>query len=232
MSVWGQVSFENLSLNDPEQNQFCKGVVNLIYIVGTKNDTTLILKSANDGVLISKKGNTKFELSVNSIPSGSTIQLDLYQQGKYLLTESFDVKHIGDPIARLGILTDSLATIEQIVSNPKLSVVTPGCCYNSGFKITSFQLEVIRSGITKQFLKSIEVDTIHSENIETGELEITIEKKEPYTKSQTSGDKLTETQLRFIKTLSEGDKVIISQIMVVNPGSSIRQLKELIITIK
>ena len=126
----------NISLTDSTKNILFVGVDNRLLL---KNiSLTQGSLSIRNGVLVTKLAK-EFVARVNSDSTKAVITFT--KKNKVVFSKEFEIASIPDPVARLGYIPDSIASIGQILANPYL---TSGCnCYlNYPVYIISFKLSI------------------------------------------------------------------------------------------
>ena len=170
----------------------------MIKIVGsdyTKNSNLLI----SSGRLTSLDSN-KYLIIVQE--EAKPVILTFLKGANIVLSDTFHVKIVPIPIPRLANLKDTFGTVNQIVLNPFLTIVLPGCNLKNNFSIISFRTSLIK----------IEGETT--------------------TLGLVAGHVLPADQIEAIKLLRPGDKIMFDDIRVIGPDDRTRKLGSLIITIK
>ena len=202
LTVYAQVDIHNTRLTDPQLTMLYRGIENTIEVSGLDKDTTLKLTSATGEVLESKWNNDPNLFFVKA-GYADTDTLRLYQADSLVLTRTYEIKKIGNPISQLGDIADTTATIQQILENPKLIVVIPDCYYDHRYRVFYFRVT---------FLKA------------TGDTLRTFDR--------TNGNQLTKAQTKTISDLKTGDKIEFTEITATCPNCVNRRLSPLTIMIK
>jgi hypothetical protein len=128
--------------------------------------------------------------------------LQLYRNGKLVLTKIFYVIEGANIICRLGAITDSTATIEQIIANRRLRAFSPG---NADFRciVIDFEIHLIAAQLPdwKKMLKI-------------------------------QGTNLTSDANDRIRQLRPGDKITFASARIKCSGCRTRELPPFTLTIK
>ena len=137
-----QISIINRSLIDSTQNILYIGVDNILKISGKQYDPvkqhTVIM---GGGGTLQKKEKGVYTLRVEE--ETDNCQIWVTEKNKPVFKQNYRCRIIeGNPIARLGGVRDSFATIEQIVTSPSLIVEIPGTFYKQQCKVISFALSM------------------------------------------------------------------------------------------
>jgi len=192
-----QTNIQNISLTNPKLNILYIGVDNIIEVVGLETDTTIILISATGQIY---KWSDKFILR-HTFAKVDTLRA--FSSDKILTSKVYDIKVIGNPIARLGHVTDTTTTVQEILIDTKINVVIPDCYYDHRFSVLSFSVSVTNN-IGDQILKQ--------KNILNNQLPDKFNKK--------------------ISKLKSGDRIILSEITATCPDCALRRLNDVTLTIK
>lgn len=198
-----QIDLKNLKLTDSNLNILYRGIENRILVTGLEFDTTLKLISTNSQVHRSEinfNNKNYFYLSPSSLKDDT---LKLYKRNKLLLTKIYKVEIVGNPKIQFGNTSDTVLSVKQILSNPKLNVVIPNSYYKHQFVVWNFNLYYYNSN---------------------NELIYQIENLNNY--------KFSEFEKPFIEKLQSGDKMIFKRIIVTGPDCENRRLSDLTLTIK
>lgn len=143
ISSYGQIEIINQSLTDSSLNLLYIGVENYIEIKSQKKLKEVQLTIAGATGNLTKIGDEKFVVRVNSADSCT---LNILQSGKLLKKKLYQIKTIPDPIATLNGIKDTTISKSKFLVNPILSIVFPNCYYRSNLQIISFQATFIESG--------------------------------------------------------------------------------------
>ena len=238
ITIFAQINIKNHSSIKPDTNLLFVGINNKIETTGIVIDTTSIDIETNLRLTSSngKVSNQKWQKNIFwvSVHGQKTDTLRLYINNILTFTKIFDVRYIGNPIAKLGNITDTTVTVKEIISNPDITVRIPNCYYNHKMIVTSFDLFMVKSGDTIDlYQKHKLIDTyydIDPENGETKKRFAIVFKKN--TDKSTYGNKLTKKQQKRVKKLNTNDKLIIERIKVTCPNCVTRLLNPIILTIK
>lgn len=128
--------------------------------------------------------------------------LKLYQNNKLILTEIYEVRKIGEIVPRFGNLKDTIASVRQILRNTTLYAVIPECYIIPLFQIRSFNVTIWRAH---------------------GQILLPTESNR--------GPFLSPVQIRMIKELRKGDKIMFTRIELTCPDCTGRLIKPLTITV-
>jgi len=133
-----QIVISNLSLTDTTQNIFYIGVENIIHVTGKGYDPLKGKFAVSGGGCTSKNlGNGNYIYKCEIETDDCTLWYS--ENGKLVYKQNFRCRKIvTDPVARLAGVRDSLATVEEITSNPFLIVEMPNTLYKHGCRITAF----------------------------------------------------------------------------------------------
>ena len=133
-----QIVISNLSLTDTTQNIFYIGVENIIHVTGKGYDPLKGKFAVSGGGCTSKNlGNGNYIYKGEIETDDCTLWYS--ENGKLVYKQNFRCRKIvTDPVARLAGVRDSLATVEEITSNPFLIVEMPNTLYKHGCRITAF----------------------------------------------------------------------------------------------
>ena len=232
---YGQIEIKNFSLIYPDMNLLYVGIENHIEITGIKDTTNLTLTSVTGEVLKFKSHKSNEFLLKQQYTKADTLRL--YQAGKLILTKIYEVKSIGYPIAQLGKITDSIATVKEILAEPILCVVIPDCYYDHRFQIISFESLIIQNYDTINIVSVVEpgsIDTVWVTEPEPPyETKPVIETNhETRYDTITIGNKLLPHHINEIKKLKSGDTLVFHEIRAICPDCVTRKLNPIKITIK
>jgi hypothetical protein len=180
-----QIDIVSESVNHRDSNVLFIGVDNILILKGA-NGRPYVLTANNAEIL---KLDGKFLLRLYN--QNNTI-LKLYKNKKLVLTKTFRVEVVSRPKAQLGAITDTTASISEILANPFLQVVTPNSTYKHEYSVFDFALDVITS----------ENDTLW---------------KSAYMK----GNFITDQKLKIIRELHLNDQLHFHNIRVTCPGCRI-----------
>jgi hypothetical protein len=194
----GQLRIINPRLFNPDSAYLYIGVPNTLKITGAGKGSSMQLKG--DGVTI-QKGYVENEFTVLA-PSAGTSTIKIYKNGKCIHTKIYQVSRIPDPVVSLGKNTSRLLTVTEILADPSLYLVLPGCHLDARFSIISFSALFIRTG----------TDNVMSE--------------------ASDGNRMSAGQLNVVKTLVPGDKIIFDDIKVQGPDSRTRTVPAVTIVIR
>jgi hypothetical protein len=188
--VSAQVDIKNNKLTDPNIKILYIGIDNVIEVTGLTNFDKLELHSSTGQVTQNEWNKTPNTFLVTTGYSNFDT-LRLYQNKVLILSRIYEIKSINKPIPQLGNILDSVATIKQILKNPKLNIIIPECLFNPHFYATKFNLTLLNAN----------GDTLI-----------------PF--DRTEGSHLTKTQIRAIQKLRMGDKISFTRISITCPNCS------------
>ncbi len=231
LTVLSQVNIRNLKLIDPDMNMLYIGFDNKIEISGINVDTTVLLTSSSGEAKRLNWDTTKFIVRVRR-PGTDTLKL--YKDSILILQKIFQIKIIGNPVAYLGNISDTIVSTKEIISNPQVNAFISDCYYDHRYYVYAFELSVIKSGDTTDTHKKIKIfDTFYDIDPKTGETKKIFKLNlERVSNKSSSGNQLTKKQLKHIKRLKNGDKVIIHKIAAGCADCRTRRLQPIILTIK
>jgi len=141
-----QVNVINRSLSDSTKKIVYTGVENRLEITGLESFKTITI-TTNRGSL-AKSGKLRYNLRTTSEYS---FFITIIKDGLTVYYEKFNSEELSEPIARIGNLKDSIGTVDDILSNPVLSVEFPGSFYIDSCKVTEFEF---RDDVSDAPLKS------------------------------------------------------------------------------
>lgn len=129
-----QVNVINRSLTDSSKKIVYTGVDNRLEITGLESFKTITI-TTNRGSL-SKSGRLIYTLRTTSEYS---FFITVIKDGLTVYYEKFNSEELSEPIARIGNIKDTIGTVDDILSNPVLSVDFPGSLYRDTCKVTEFE---------------------------------------------------------------------------------------------
>lgn len=233
-SSFSQLDLINTSLTDPHKNILYLGIENVIQIIGLDHDDSLRIESSSSKVFRSDWRGEHYRIVMPVDRSLDTLLV--YGNNVLLLRKVFEVHRLSDPIAQLGNITRSSATVSEILQDPTLSVVIPDCFYDHTFRVLGFEVYVIQAFDTMQITRTYArgtIDTLYREDLDTGELTMdTLKRTEFETFFRTKNNTLVDYQIDRIKLMRVGDRLLIDNIKAGCADCSLRKLNPLIITIK
>jgi len=145
-----QVNVINRSLTDSTKKIVYTGVDNRLEITGLESFKTITI-TTNRGSL-AKSGKLIYNLRTTSEYS---FFITVIKDGLTVYYEKFNSEELSEPIARIGNIKDSIGTVDDILSNPVLSVDFPGSLYRDTCKITEFEF---RDDATDEPLRSTDIN--------------------------------------------------------------------------
>ncbi|MFN8289729.1 MAG: GldM family protein [Chitinophagaceae bacterium] len=147
-NINGQVQVINLSLTDSSLNYFYIGADNLLKVNWKGIDPLTATISVLDGAgRITKTDDTHFFVQVITVTD--SCRLEIRQKGgKLLFGRYYKCRVINPVIARPGNLSDSVVTVKEVLINPYITALSPGCFYDLRYQIVSFSTDIIHDGET------------------------------------------------------------------------------------
>ena len=182
--TFGQPIFINLSSKNTNNRKLYIGVENFIEVKGMNYAANKTKFSISHGDVSKVAGNKYLIMVRNEQPD----TLTYYENDNLKLVEVYQVKSIPNLIARLANIEDTFVTINEIISNPFLAAVLPGCDYKHSFQIFSFNAKIINS-------RTDAVTTFNTSN----------------------GAFLTKALIQSISSLKSNDKILFESIRVISP---------------
>ena len=206
----------------------------MIQIVGEEENDSIRVKSSSARISRSWRGSAFRTVYPSSSPWDT---LFLFANDVLILTKVFKSDVVPDPVAQLGNIKDSTATVSEILQNPALTVVLPDCFYDHSFYIFSFEARVIQNNDTIILLQSFEpgsIDTVFNIDSETGEITLKTRIRDTTeTIIETRGNTLVEHHIESIRSMAPGEKLFIENIKARCPDcASLRRLAPVVITIE
>lgn len=128
--------------------------------------------------------------------------LKVLYRGKSLLQWPLTIDTLPPPVARIGVYQDTVLSVQQILGQPFLGVVFPAANWKSGW-------------IVSEFMAQFE-DTENDQKI----------------KLPGTGNSLSEAQLKMIRKLKAGERIVFDTIYGYGPGGRRSKFPELRIYIK
>ena len=199
LTLLSQVDIENVSLIDPSLSILYIKVENDISLSGSVIDSNTRLTSAT-GRVFEYPHNEGFSVVPHYASTSDTLRL--YQANELILTKVYELRRLENPITQLGVISDTIASLQQVLENPNLNIVIPDCHYDHNFWVIGFTMTLVQAN----------GDTLKSF-------------------SGTSGNQLTDTQLGYIRDLRPGDKLAFTEITSRCPSSTPSILKPLTVSI-
>src|SRR5262249_43049625 len=136
-----QIKFINLSTIDPQTKEFYIGIENNIEISGINKNNNDELKADISTSRITNLGNNRYSILLWG--EEKPVVFTFTQVNKIVLIETFQARIIPDPIVRLSNISDSSASINQIILNPFLTVVFPNCSLKHNLSVIDFTTNLI-----------------------------------------------------------------------------------------
>jgi len=138
INVRGQVYIFNQNLTDISINIFYIGVDNRISILWLADYKIAI---SGGGGTIQKTGKDQYVVRVTT-PTDNC-EIIITNGTKNIFRQSYFVRTIGDPVATLSGIRDTIVSKNRILLNPFLTVVIPNCYYNHNRRVLSFSATFI-----------------------------------------------------------------------------------------
>jgi GldM C-terminal domain len=193
-----QLRLINPRLFNPDSAYLYVGIDNILQVAGYDNKGSLQIKTTKTLV---QRGRGENEFILRPVSRG-TDTVRLYKQGRCILTKVYQVNYIPGPIVSIGKNNSNyLLTVEEILTDPSLYIVLPGCHIDARFAVFSFDVIFVR----------VNTDTIMPQ--------------------RTEGNRMGAGLVNIIKTLAAGDKIIFDNIKVTGPDSHTRTILPVAITI-
>ena len=140
MTLHEKVKIINTSDQSFESNQLYLYLDNDLKIVGIGNLSGYTIKSsAHSHIDI-------FDSIITVIPDKVGLDsISVFKNKKLISTNIFTVRECDfHPMGYLSFVSDSLITVNQILSNPFLVISNPKCSYKFRFVVTNFRLNIIK----------------------------------------------------------------------------------------
>ncbi len=129
--------------------------------------------------------------------------IKVYSNNKLVSTNIYRVEKMSYPKTQLAFTEDTIITQHKILSNPVLSVINPNTLLNLNIRVIGFQCSIQKAN-GGQFIYS---DEVH-------------------------GNRLTNSILKLVQTLSTGDKLVFDDIKAIANENDLRKLPTFTITIR
>jgi hypothetical protein len=194
-----QVGLLNKSLTEPELDILYRGIENRIEVTGVDDMETLELRTLGGQTHRYSEATSAFLVKARST---SMDTLELFHAGVLMLSKTYETRIIEDPVARIGDITDTVATVEEILRDPTLHVFIPGSHYAHCFQVAYFELALF----------GIAGDTLHH-------------------CERSWGDTLGKPHIRQIRKLRKGERISVV-ITRGCPSCTLVRLRPLTITIE
>lgn len=194
----GQVNVVNLDLVDGAPNVFYQGFEHNVKVVGVDSSKFLGLGVSEGKVFPSRDWN-RFVVNMGS---AETTTLTIHCADIPDTNVVFTAGNWVDPVAWLGMLPDTVATVEEILEHPVLHAPMPGSYLKEYFHVMTFDLKLISA--------------------EGGDL---------FEFQRSFGNRLLPKQIREIKRLKSGDVLRFSCIATC-PSCALRKLPDLNIHVR
>jgi hypothetical protein len=190
-SILAQVNFWNHSLTDTSKNILYIGVDNYIRVNDEKLKNVELI--AQQGKVY--KSHTDFNEFLVSSKKVGLDTLRLLIDNNQIIEKVFTVESLGDLHCQLGNISDSIATVDEVLQNFSLNIFIPNSYYKFRATIRTFSIKLeYKNG------------------------------KSPKTFDENLGDTLTESVLIYIRKLNPGDIINFEDVVVVGPDSCPRTL--------
>ena len=177
-TVGAQIKTYQLSLKDSSIAEVYLAEHNRIRIEGAKSTDKIEFKEAD----VLRDSFNIFRV----IPLGlGRKTLIIYRNNREIFRKDFETKQLSRPKSRLGAIKDSSASINQIISFPRLLALFENCNYKDEHGwVTRFSLSVLKRN-----------DLVYQESID--------------------GDRLSKEGIEMIRQLRAGDRILIEDIVAV-----------------
>jgi GldM C-terminal domain len=144
ISTNAQVSIYNHNLTDTTQNFLYIGVENNI-IISSKgyNEATNLVMISGGGASISKQSANHYIIRASSVTDDCKIWVS-EKNGKTVVEKNYKVRLAPEPVAQLGTLRNTEATISQILTNPFITTSFPDCFLKCPYKVVSFRATFVQ----------------------------------------------------------------------------------------
>lgn len=129
-----QVNVINRSLTDSTMKIVYVGVENHLQITGLGSFQRITITTTRG--TLSKSGRLIYNLRTSA---PNNLFITVIKDGLIVYYEKFTSEELPEPVARIGNLKDSTGTVDDILSNPYLSVEFPGSFYKDSCKISEFE---------------------------------------------------------------------------------------------
>ena len=196
-----QVSVKNVDLIDGAPNVLYAGFNNWVQVVGLDSADFKDLKTNNGKVFRSNQEWSLFQISGTT---GDTATVTVRTNGHGKSRIGFSVRKLsGEVHVSLGALTDTIATVNEILSDPTLHVTLPETYLKEWFHMFEFSLDLTSpsGSVMARFEDS-------------------------------GGNTLTQRQLDQIKLLEPGDVLRFTRLIATCPQCALRSLGTMTIHIK
>lgn len=218
--VNAQIKIKNMSLDNPNLKELYKYINNVIRVTGLQEKADIKLVSSTMGEFKPLNTDSSFYDFNFVIKKNKFDTLRIYEGSKILLTKVYEVKEIKDPIARLGNISDTVASINEILNNPRLLVVFPNCNYKFKKQVTSFAFYIYRSNTllypdTSKIVTGIDSISYFNPITHLMELKVVTRLGKHSEKRFIYGNKLETEQIEIIKSLQKNDIIFIEDITAI-----------------
>ncbi len=200
LNLSAQIDLINVSLTDSSKSVIYIGVDNTIEVRGIPSDPNIKITASELRIEKSKWNENQYYCYASERGKD---EIKIYRNDTLIFTKLFTIDRINDPIVYFGDLTDTIATVKEVLRNPLLHVEIPNCYYDHGFRIFEFEVGF--------FIKSL------GDTVITG---------------RTNGFKLLKEHLKIIEQLEAGEKIIFSRMKATCNDCITRSFKPFSITIR
>lgn len=138
-----QVNIVNRSLTNDSLPILYAGMENQIEIVHYSPKSKSVV-TMSQGEISNLAPNPNKYIARSLVDSIAIITIR--EKNKTVFSRSFAVESIPDPVAMVGGITDSTATVQQVLISGMLRVNFPNCFLRHNFSISSFHLTIIDAG--------------------------------------------------------------------------------------
>ncbi len=209
---FSQIKIRNISLSNPDKKIFYNRLTNLLDIKGFDSTKNIRLISLNGNFETKiENGKKKYEFSPNNICIDTIF---IYLDNIFHSKQVYEIREIEEQKIRLGNIKSNYSTVDDILKNNKLTIISDSTFLKNTYDIFSFVLFKIHKldtiPIYRPFKKGdssyIHVVDIQSKNSYDQKFEL----KKP--EEINWGNKLDEYQLKEIKKMKKGDKLLFTMI--------------------
>lgn len=188
-----QISTVQLSLRDSNKNVMYYGAENKILFKNLPEGS--IIKY--DGEVMEPDAGTTAQYTILATGLGKDT-IYVYKDKKVIDARPFYTVYIPDPKAALGLVKDSITTVQRIMAYPAIAVTFPGCLMKMTIAVSTYTLTIkYKSGETY-------TKTFAGKNVNGAEF-----------------DEVTKGK---VKNMTKGDKIALENIKVVLPDGIARAL--------
>jgi hypothetical protein len=168
----------NVSLTDSLQPIIYIGAHNVFQIENCLESDNVYIRSGFGLINTTNFKPGRFSYYCREMVKSDTLRI--YKNDTLLMVKGFRLEVMPVPVIKLGGLTNTVATVDEIIKNNNLIVEMPGCLYKHGLYVMNFMV---------QFTKP------------NGNLILEF--------PVTQGNRLSEEQITWLKTCKPGQKLVI-----------------------